>query len=328
MLTFAENNNEKYSCLFVSYSYSSRYIYHATSYNEDTDWQSNITKHETRQNMIDFPIAKINLGLNIVSKRSDGYHNLETVFYPVPITDALEIQLMDDKFPSTVRCDLKVTNMEIGGCEQDNLIVRAYKLLSERFPLPRIHAHLFKGIPMQAGMGGGSSDAAYMLKALNECFNLNISKEKLQEYAASLGADCAFFIDSEPAFATGIGSCLSPIDMGTTLTDCHVIIIKPSIAISTKSAYAHIHPHHPDKCCRDIINQPMETWKHELTNDFEEQAFKDYPELQNIKNNLYEHGAIYAQMSGSGSAMFGIFKDKPENIDSYFKPYNIITLKL
>ena len=158
--------------------------------------------------------------------------------------------------------------------------------------------------------------------------NLPARPEKLQEYAASLGADCAFFIDSEPAFATGIGSCLSPIDMGTTLTDCHVIIIKPSIAISTKSAYAHIHPHHPDKCCRDIINQPMETWKHELTNDFEEQAFKDYPELQNIKNNLYEHGAIYAQMSGSGSAMFGIFKDKPENIDSYFKPYNIITLKL
>lgn len=278
--------------------------------------------------MLILPCAKLNLGLNIVEKRPDGYHNLETVFVPIPLYDALEINQMDESFPSENACDIKITGNKIDCEDKDNIVVKAYNLIASTYDIPRVHIHLYKNIPSQAGLGGGSSDAAYMLKALNECFNLNISKEKLQEYAASLGADCAFFIDSEPAFATGIGSCLSPIDMGTTLTDCHVIIIKPSIAISTKSAYAHIHPHHPDKCCRDIINQPMETWKHELTNDFEEQAFKDYPELQNIKNNLYEHGAIYAQMSGSGSAMFGIFKDKPENIDSYFKPYNIITLKL
>lgn len=278
--------------------------------------------------MLLLPCAKLNLGLNIVEKRPDGYHNLETVFVPIPLYDALEINQMDESFPSENACDIKITGNKIDCADKDNIVVKAYNLIASAYDIPRVHIHLYKHIPSQAGLGGGSSDAAYMLKALNECFNLNISKEKLQEYAASLGADCAFFIDSEPAFATGIGSCLSPIDMGTTLTDCHVIIIKPSIAISTKSAYAHIHPHHPDKCCRDIINQPMETWKHELTNDFEEQAFKDYPELQNIKNNLYEHGAIYAQMSGSGSAMFGIFKDKPENIDSYFKPYNIITLKL
>lgn len=278
--------------------------------------------------MLLLPCAKLNLGLNIVEKRPDGYHNLETVFVPIPLYDALEINQMDESFPSENACDIKITGNKIDCADKDNIVVKAYNLIASAYDIPRVHIHLYKHIPSQAGLGGGSSDAAYMLKALNECFNLNISKEKLQEYAASLGADCAFFIDSKPAFATGIGSCLSPIDMGTTLTDCHVIIIKPSIAISTKSAYAHIHPHHPDKCCRDIINQPMETWKHELTNDFEEQAFKDYPELQNIKNNLYEHGAIYAQMSGSGSAMFGIFKDKPENIDSYFKPYNIITLKL
>lgn len=278
--------------------------------------------------MLILPCAKLNLGLNIVEKRPDGYHNLETVFVPIPLYDALEINQMDESFPSENACDIKITGNKIDCEDKDNIVVKAYNLIASTYDIPRVHIHLYKNIPSQAGLGGGSSDAAYMLKALNECFNLNISKEKLQEYAASLGADCAFFIDSEPAFATGIGSCLSPIDMGTTLTDCHVIIIKPSIAISAKSAYAHIHPHHPDKCCRDIINQPMETWKHELTNDFEEQAFKDYPELQNIKNNLYEHGAIYAQMSGSGSAMFGIFKDKPENIDSYFKPYNIITLKL
>lgn len=278
--------------------------------------------------MLILPCAKLNLGLNIVEKRPDGYHNLETVFVPIPLYDALEINQMDESFPSENACDIKITGNKIDCEDKDNIVVKAYNLIASAYDIPRVHIHLYKHIPSQAGLGGGSSDAAYMLKALNECFNLNIGKEKLQEYAASLGADCAFFIDSKPAFATGIGSCLSPIDMGTTLTDCHVIIIKPSIAISTKSAYAHIHPHHPDKCCRDIINQPMETWKHELTNDFEEQAFKDYPELQNIKNNLYEHGAIYAQMSGSGSAMFGIFKDKPENIDSYFKPYNIITLKL
>lgn len=278
--------------------------------------------------MLLLPCAKLNLGLNIVEKRPDGYHNLETVFVPIPLYDALEINQMDESFPSENACDIKITGNKIDCADKDNIVVKAYNLIASTYDIPRVHIHLYKHIPSQAGLGGGSSDAAYMLKALNECFNLNISKEKLQEYAASLGADCAFFIDSEPAFATGIGSCLSPIDMGTTLTDCHVIIIKPSIAISTKNAYAHIHPHHPDKCCRDIINQPMETWKHELTNDFEEQAFKDYPELQNIKNCLYEHGAIYAQMSGSGSAMFGIFKDKPENIDSYFKPYNIITLKL
>lgn len=278
--------------------------------------------------MLILPCAKLNLGLNIVEKRPDGYHNLETVFVPIPLYDALEINPMDERFPSETACDIKITGNKIDCADKDNIVVKAYNLIASAYDIPRVHIHLYKHIPSQAGLGGGSSDAAYMLKALNECFNLNIGKEKLQEYAASLGADCAFFIDAKPAFATGIGSCLSPIDIGTTLTDCHVIIIKPSIAISTKSAYAHIHPHHPDKCCRDIINQPMETWKHELTNDFEEQAFKDYPELQNIKNSLYEHGAVYAQMSGSGSAMFGIFKNKPENIDCYFKPYNIITLKL
>ena len=278
--------------------------------------------------MLILPCAKLNLGLNIVEKRSDGYHNLETVFIPIPLYDALEIYPIDERFPSETACDIKITGNKIDCEDKDNIVVKAYNLIASTYDIPRVHIHLYKHIPSQAGLGGGSSDAAYMLKALNESFNLNICKEKLQEYAASLGADCAFFIDSKPAFATGIGASLTPVDMGTTLTDCHVIIIKPSIAISTKSAYAHIHPHHPDKCCRDIINHPMETWKHELTNDFEEQAFKDYPELQNIKNSLYEHGAIYAQMSGSGSAMFGIFKDKPENIDSYFKPYNIITLKL
>ena len=305
MLTFAENNNEKYSCLFVSYSYSSRYIYHATSYNEDTDWQSNITKHETQQNMIDFPIAKINLGLNIVSKRSDGYHNLETVFYPVPITDALEIQLMDDKFPSTVRCDLKVTNMEIGGCEQDNLIVRAYKLLSERFPLPRIHAHLFKGIPMQAGMGGGSSDCASMIKLLNNMFNLGMSNDEMIDFAMKLGADCPFFILGTPQYAEGIGEKLEPIEIdlhGWTLA-----VVCPKIPVSTKEAFSCIKPCRTKIKCREIIKRPVETWRGHLNNDFEESVFAMHPEIGSIKQKLYDIGATYASMSGSGSSVYGLF---------------------
>ena len=278
--------------------------------------------------MLILPCAKLNLGLNITDKRTDGYHNLETVFIPIPLYDVLEIHLMDERFPSETECDIKITGYKIDCEDKDNIVIKAYNLIASAYNIPRIHIHLYKNIPSQAGLGGGSSDAAYMLKALNERFNLNISKEKLQEYAACLGADCAFFIDSKPAFATGIGSCLTPIDMGAILAGCHFIIIKPSIAISTKNAYAHIHPHHPAKCCRDIIKQPMETWKHELTNDFEKQAFKDYPELQNIKNKLYELGAVYAQMSGSGSAMFGLFKDEPNDIDSCFKTHHIIKLKL
>ena len=188
--------------------------------------------------------------------------------------------------------------------------------------------HLFKNIPSQAGLGGGSSDAAYMLRALDDLFGLNIGNHRLKEYAARLGADCAFFIDSKPAFATGIGSCLTPVNMATTLTGYYAVIIKPSVAISTKEAYAHIHPHYPEMCCRDIVGQPVETWKDLLSNDFEEQAFKDYPELQEIKNTLYSNGAVYAQMSGSGSAMFGLFKEHPYSVECLFKRYYTTTLKL
>ena len=156
--------------------------------------------------MINFPIAKINLGLNVVEKRPDGYHNLQTVFYPVPIKDALEVQVMNEAFPSDYDCDLKVTNITIEGDEQRNLVVRAYQLLKQDFPtLPRIHAHLWKGIPTQAGMGGGSSDCAYMMLLLNQKFHLGLTEEQLIQYAAKLGADCAFFIHSRPCYAEGIG---------------------------------------------------------------------------------------------------------------------------
>ena len=162
--------------------------------------------------MITYPIAKINLGLNVIEKRADGYHNLETVFYPVPICDALEVMPMSEGFPSDVDCDLKVTNIPIAGDEQRNLVVRAYQLLKQDFPtLPRLHVHLWKGIPTQAGMGGGSSDCAYMIRILNDMFSLGLSKEQMAIYATRLGADCPFFIYSTPCYAEGIGEKLVPI---------------------------------------------------------------------------------------------------------------------
>lgn len=261
--------------------------------------------------MITFPCAKINLGLNIVNKRSDGYHELQTVFYPTKLTDTLEIKRMDDKFPVDTACDLKIYGIPVACNEQDNLVVKAYNLIAQDYDLPRIHAHLFKQIPSQAGLGGGSSDAAYMIRLLDERFRLNMGNAEMERYAARLGADCAFFITAEPSYATGIGEILEPTDWPWDALDTYYIgIVKPYIAISTKEAFAHIVPQMPAKCCRDIVRQPIETWRDELTNDFEQPLFALHPELADIKQRLYQEGAIYAQMSGSGSALFGIFDHK------------------
>lgn len=264
-----------------------------------------------------FPIAKINLGLNVVEKRSDGYHNLQTVFYPVPIKDALEIHSMDDAFPSNYDCDLKVTNITIDGDEQRNLVVRAYQMLKQDFPtLPRIHAHLWKGIPTQAGMGGGSSDCAYMLLLLNQQFQLGLTDEQLMQYAAKLGADCAFFILSRPCYAEGIGEKLQPIDM--SLNGYHIAVVRPDIPVPTKEAFSHIHPHYPAQNCRETVMQPVETWRETLVNDFEESVFALHPEIGDIKQQLYDMGATYAAMSGSGSALFGLFKERPDTLGQAF----------
>lgn len=195
--------------------------------------------------MITFPIAKINLGLNVVSRRADGYHNLETVFYPVPIKDALEIYPMDDAFPSPTACDLKVTNISIEGDEQRNLVVVAYNMLAERYPLPRIHAHLHKSIPTQAGMGGGSSDCAYMIRLLNESFKLGMSQEEMISHAALLGADCPFFILGRPAYAEGIGEQLHPIDLD--LGGWHIVVVRPDIPVPTKDAFSLVTPQQPGR---------------------------------------------------------------------------------
>jgi 4-diphosphocytidyl-2-C-methyl-D-erythritol kinase len=267
--------------------------------------------------MISFPIAKINLGLNVVEKRPDGYHNLQTVFYPVPIKDALEVHVMDEAFPSDYDCDLKVTNITIEGDEQRNLVVRAYQLLKQDFPtLPRIHSHLWKGIPTQAGMGGGSSDCAYMMMLLNQQFQLGLTDEQLIEYAAKLGADCAFFILSRPCYAEGIGEKLQPIDL--SLSGYYIAVVRPDIPVPTKEAFSRIRPHYPAQNCREIVIQPVETWRDTLINDFEESVFALHPEIGNIKQQLYDMGATYAAMSGSGSALFGLFKKQPDSLSQEF----------
>ena len=277
--------------------------------------------------MITFPIAKINLGLNVVEKRADGYHNLETVFYPVPIKDALEVQVMDDAFPSEVDCDLKVSNMLIEGDEQRNLVVRAYQLLKQDFPqLPRIHTHLWKGIPSQAGMGGGSSDCAYMIRLLNEMFQLQMSDSQMIDYAARLGADCPFFIKSTPCYAEGIGERMEAIALD--LSDWYIGVVRPDIPVPTKEAFSRIHPHYPQKNCREVVKQPVETWKDELINDFEESVFALHPEIGEVKERLYRMGAIYAAMSGSGSALFGLFRQTPELLSQEFSDMFTFSCKL
>lgn len=267
--------------------------------------------------MISFPIAKINLGLNVVEKRPDGYHNLQTIFYPIPIKDALEVHVMDEAFPSDYDCDLKVTNITIEGDEQRNLVVRAYQLLKQDFPtLPRIHSHLWKGIPTQAGMGGGSSDCAYMMLLLNQQFQLGLTDEQLIEYAAQLGADCAFFILSRPCYAEGIGEKLQPIDL--SLSGYYIAVVRPDIPVPTKEAFSRIRPHYPAQNCRETVMQPVETWRDTLINDFEKSVFALHPEIGNIKQQLYDMGATYAAMSGSGSALFGLFKKQPDSLSQEF----------
>lgn len=279
--------------------------------------------------MITFPCAKINLGLNIVSKRPDGYHNLETVFYPIPLTDALEIKYMDEKFPSESPCDLKITGNDVDCNEEDNLVIKAYQLLAADFQLPRVHAHLVKRIPTQAGLGGGSSDAAYMIRLLDERFRLNIGIPEMERYAAKLGADCAFFITTDPSYAEGIGDVLMPVDVpGAGLGGYYLAVVKPSVAVSTRDAYAAIVPKAPAKCCRDIVRQPIETWKEELLNDFEAPIFAMHPELAAIKQSLYDAGAVYAAMSGSGSALFGIFREQPVGLEKEFEGMFCQVMKL
>lgn len=282
--------------------------------------------------MINFPCCKINLGLNIVEKRPDGYHNLETVFYPIPLHDALEVKVMDERYPCDERCTLGITGNAVLGNPQDNLVVKAYNLIAQDYDLPRVHIHLHKAIPSQAGLGGGSADAAYMIRLLDKRFQLNMGNARMEQYATRLGADCPFFITAEPAYATGIGEELMPVADADTWHDelkgRWIALVKPDIAISTKEAFANIRPHKPVHNCREVVQRPIGEWRNALTNDFEDSLFPKHPELAAIKDSLYSHDALYAQMSGSGSTVFGIFDDMPSNVADLFKNCEVHVLKL
>lgn len=263
--------------------------------------------------MITYPNAKINLGLNIVEKRPDGYHNLETIFYPINLQDALEVTKMEGEG----EYNLKVSGVPIEGDPDNNLVVKAYRLLKKDFPeMAPINIHMYKHIPTGAGLGGGSADAAFMIKLLNEKFSLNLSIEKMEEYAAILGADCAFFIQNKPVFASGIGNIFEKISL--SLKGYYIVLIKPDIFVSTKDAFANIHPMQPSHSLKNIARMPVETWRATMKNDFEDSVFKKFPEIAAIKDKLYDMGAIYASMSGSGSSVYGIFREQVENVDEVF----------
>jgi 4-diphosphocytidyl-2-C-methyl-D-erythritol kinase len=247
--------------------------------------------------MIVFPDAKINIGLYVTNKRSDGFHNIESVFYPVPFQDVLEI-LPAEKF------SFHGHGIPLDGKHEDNLCVKAYQLLKQEYQLPEVEMHLLKNIPAGAGLGGGSSDASFTLKLLNEQFKLEIDNENLKEYAAILGSDCPFFIDNRPAYVSGRGEVLESVNLN--LKGYHITIVHPGIHISTNEAFAHVKPSIADISVKEIINKPLEEWKDLLRNDFEVYAFNKYPVLAEIKKELYNAGALYAAMSGSGSAVYGI----------------------
>ena len=266
--------------------------------------------------MIVYPNCKINLGLNVVRKRTDGYHDLETVFYPVPLTDKLEATIGNG---ADGTCSLSPSGNPIEGNAADNLIVKAYNLLAADHRLPHVDFDLEKHIPSQAGLGGGSSDATYTLRLLNELCQLHLDSPTLQRYAARLGADCAFFVTAEPSFATGIGDILTPMaDECAHLKGLYLLIVKPSVAISTAQAFSFIKPQSPIIRCKEVVAQPIDEWRDHLGNDFEVSIFNIHPEIRSIKQQLYTMGATYAQMSGSGSAFFGIFSEAPTRLLAAF----------
>lgn len=261
--------------------------------------------------MIDFPPAKINLGLRVIRRRPDGYHDLLTVFYPIPLYDVLEIlPAREFKFQSY--------GIPIPGRSEENLVVKAWQMLHELKGIPAVEIHLLKNIPMGAGLGGGSSDAAFTLRMLNTMFELNLSDHELKTLALQIGSDCPFFIAPCPSAASGRGEELQKADF--SLRGKFLALVKPNIHISTREAYLNIQPTlHPHPL--EILRKPRHTWQEELVNDFESWAIQTWPELGQIKETLHAAGAFYASMTGSGSAFYGLFEQEPtlpDDLRKYF----------
>ena len=263
--------------------------------------------------MICFPNCKINLGLSITEKRDDGFHNLKSIMYPVNLCDMLEIIIAPDK-----QFEFNSSGIKINGQHSDNLVVKSYKLLKPEHQLPPVKIHLHKIIPTGAGLGGGSSDAAFTIKTLNDLFNLGLSNMAMQDYARELGADCAFFIKNKPVFVTKKGDQFSPIELN--LKNYYITIVKPNIQISTPEAYSWITPNLKKLSLQYVINEPVKNWKMFLNNDFENEVFGRYPVIKKIKEKLYKSGAVYASLSGSGSAVYGIFEE-PVSLQNEFQKY-------
>lgn len=249
--------------------------------------------------MICFPNAKINLGLNVTGKRPDGYHNLETLFYPIPLRDALEV-VPAGSF------SFSQTGIALEGTAEENLVMKALERMKARFDIQPLEVHLHKAIPFGAGLGGGSADAAFMLKLVNDVGRLGLSDGELEEMAATIGADCPFFIRNQPVFASGTGNVFTPADL--SLKGYTICLVKPDIAVSTPEAYSLLTPAFPETPAKEVIRKPVREWKGLLVNDFEKSVFARYPEIRRIKEALYDAGAVYAAMSGSGSAVFGLFE--------------------
>ena len=273
--------------------------------------------------MISFPNCKINLGLNIIRKRTDGFHDLETIFYPIRIFDVLEIIPAGDIAPEHNDVSFTATGRSIEGDKENNLCISAYYSLKKDFPLlPAVQMHLHKTIPLGAGLGGGSADASFTLKLLDKTFDLQLTDKQLIEYSGGLGSDCPFFVINKPCFASGTGEILEPVDID--LGRYQLMLINPGIHIHTGKAFGQVTPALPKRPVKEIIQLPVSEWKNELINDFEIPVFKQHPEIAKIKDELYNAGAIYASMSGSGSTVYGIF-EKDRDIEVAFPGHYFIT---
>ena len=258
--------------------------------------------------MLFFPNCKINLGLNVIKKRSDGYHDIETVFYPVNWPDALEIL---ENEPGSPPFSFTSSGLHIAGNMSDNLIFKAWQLMCRHMQLPPIKVHLHKNIPMGAGLGGGSSDAAFFINMINSRFEMGLSVSQKTEIASKLGSDCAFFIENKPVLAKGKGNEFSPVKVD--LSPYYIAVVYPSIHSNTAEAYRGLCPKEPEQSLSHIIEtKAIEEWKNSLVNDFESSLFKKYPEIEKLKEKFYQTGALYSSMSGSGSAVYAIYKSKPE----------------
>jgi 4-diphosphocytidyl-2-C-methyl-D-erythritol kinase len=259
------------------------------------------------EEMVVFPKAKINLGLRITGKRHDGYHDLETIFYPVSLCDALEFVVSQDASKNDI---LTVTGIDTGGDPRDNLVSKTVRRLRVKYKFPILRIHLHKVIPFGAGLGGGSSDSASLLKSVNRCFRLGISEKELKSISLEMGSDCPFFIDGIPAYATGRGEVLSPVNV--VLKGYYLVLLNPGIVVNTREAYQNCSPGKTSTILRDNITRPVTEWKDLIINDFEDVVFTKHPEIGGLKNDLYRSGALFSLMSGSGSSVYGIFRGKPE----------------